>query len=74
LESNGAILVFLDDDIEAAPGYLHAILDAFEDPAVQLVGGPNLPRYESEPPAWVESFWSTTLYGGRGLKQVILRS
>jgi glucosyl-dolichyl phosphate glucuronosyltransferase len=65
LESNGEILVFLDDDIEAAPGYLHAILDAFEDPAVQLVGGPNLPRYESEPPAWVESFWSTTPYGGR---------
>ena len=25
LESNGEILVFLDDDIEAAPGYLHAI-------------------------------------------------
>src|SRR5262245_7274440 len=65
LESNGEILVFLDDDIEAAPGYLHAILDAFEDPAVQLVGGPNLPSYESEPPEWVESFWSTTPYGGR---------
>ena len=25
LESNGEILVFSDDDIEAAPGYLHAI-------------------------------------------------
>jgi hypothetical protein len=57
-------LVFLDDDIEVAPDYLHVILDAFEDPAVQLVGGPNLPRYESEP-AWVERFWSTTPYGSR---------
>ena len=47
LESDGEILVFLDDDIEATAGYLHAILDAFKDPAVQLVGGPNLPRYES---------------------------
>ena len=65
LESDGEILVFLDDDIEATAGYLHAILDAFKDPAVQLVGGPNLPRYESEPPAWMESFWSTTPYGGR---------
>jgi glycosyltransferase involved in cell wall biosynthesis len=65
LESDGEILVFLDDDIEATAGYLHAILDAFKDPAVQLVGGPNLPRYESEPPAWIESFWSTTPYGGR---------
>jgi glycosyltransferase involved in cell wall biosynthesis len=65
LESDGEILVFLDDDIEATPGYLHAILDAFQDPAVQLVGGPNLPNYESEPPAWIESFWSTTPYGGR---------
>ena len=65
LESDGEILVFLDDDIEASAGYLHAILDAFQDPAVQLVGGANLPNYESEPPAWVESFWSTTPYGGR---------
>jgi GT2 family glycosyltransferase len=65
LESDGEILVFLDDDIEATPSYLHAILDAFREPAVQLVGGPNLPNYESEPPAWVESFWSTTPYGGR---------
>ena len=65
LESDGEILVFLDDDIEATAGYLHAILDAFQDPAVQLVGGANLPNYESEPPAWVESFWSTTPYGGR---------
>jgi len=24
-----------------------------------------LPSYESEPPAWVESLWSTTPYGGR---------
>jgi glycosyltransferase involved in cell wall biosynthesis len=65
LESDGEILVFLDDDIEATAGYLHAILDAFQDPAVQLVGGPNLPNYESDPPAWLESFWSTTPYGGR---------
>jgi len=65
MESDGEILVFLDDDIEATAGYLHAILDAFQDPTVQLVGGPNLPNYESEPPAWVESFWSTTPYGGR---------
>ena len=45
LESDGEILIFLDDDIEAIPGYLQAILDAFQDPAVQLVGGPNLPNY-----------------------------
>src|SRR3984893_6755036 len=64
-ESGGEILVFLDDDIEATSGYLHAILDAFQDPAAQLVGGPNLPNYESDPPAWLESFWSTTPYGGR---------
>jgi glucosyl-dolichyl phosphate glucuronosyltransferase len=65
LESDGEVLIFLDDDIEAIPGYLQAILDAFQDPAVQLVGGPNLPNYESDPPAWIENFWSTTPYGGR---------
>jgi len=57
-EAKGDILVFVDDDIEADKGWLEAIKDAFAYPTVQLVGGRNLPRYESDPPAWLQWFWA----------------
>ncbi|BFM40312.1 glycosyltransferase family 2 protein [Synechocystis sp. LKSZ1] len=56
-EAHGEILVFVDDDIEAAPHWLSAIAQTFQDPTVQLVGGRNLPRYEVEPPDWLRWFW-----------------
>jgi hypothetical protein len=31
---------------------------------VQLIGGRNLPKYEVDPPAWIESFWDTMPEGG----------
>jgi GT2 family glycosyltransferase len=65
LEARGEILVFADDDVDASPGWLAAIVDAFADPTVHLVGGRNLPRYEAPPPSWVEGFWYTPPYGGR---------
>lgn len=58
LEAKGATLVFVDDDIEADPGWLAAIMDTFKDPDVHLVGGRNLPKYGSNPPDWLESFWN----------------
>lgn len=64
LEAKGDILVFVDDDIDADPGWLQAIVDTFADPSIQLVGGRNLPRYEVEPPAWIEGFRHRTPYGG----------
>jgi glucosyl-dolichyl phosphate glucuronosyltransferase len=58
LESDGHVLVYLDDDVEVADGWLEAISDAFEgDPSVQIVGGPSLPTYEVEPPYWLREFW-----------------
>ncbi len=51
------VLVFIDDDIIAAPGWLKAVGEAFHDPEVQLVGGRNLPQYEGGPPDWLEAFW-----------------
>jgi glycosyltransferase involved in cell wall biosynthesis len=62
-EAKGQILVFIDDDIEADKGWLAAIMDAFQDPSVHLVGGPSQPDYKSEPPAWLESFWEQHEYG-----------
>jgi glucosyl-dolichyl phosphate glucuronosyltransferase len=63
LEANGNIFVFADDDIEADPNWLQAINKCFDDPTVQLVGGRNLPKYEVEPPEWLEWFWFDHPYG-----------
>lgn len=62
-EANGEILVFIDDDIEADKDWLASIMNAFEDPSVHLVGGRNLPKYESAPPKWIEGFWEKHEYG-----------
>ena len=62
-EAKGDILVFIDDDIEADKGWLAAIMNAFQNSSVHLVGGPSLPGYESEPPSWIESFWVQHEYG-----------
>src|SRR5215475_7873344 len=48
LEAKSDLLIFVDDDIEAEPGWLAAFLDSFGDPTVQLVGGPSLPSYEGQ--------------------------
>jgi glycosyltransferase involved in cell wall biosynthesis len=58
LEAKGEILVFIDDDIEAHPQWLAAIIESFKDPNTHLVGGKNLPKYECSPPPWLEAFWS----------------
>ena len=52
-ESQGVVLVFIDDDIEADHAWLAAIHDAFQDPDVHMVGGRNLPNYEVAPPSWI---------------------
>jgi glycosyltransferase involved in cell wall biosynthesis len=57
-ESEAEILIYADDDIQAAPNWLSAIVQAFEDPSVHIVGGPCLPEYEVDPPKWIEQFWT----------------
>jgi glycosyltransferase involved in cell wall biosynthesis len=63
LEAQGEICTFIDDDIEADPNCLKAIHDSFIDTTVQLVGGRNLPKYETEPPQWLNWFWADHPYG-----------
>jgi len=65
LESNGDILTFIDDDIEATPNWLSSIHNAFVDPNIHLVGGKNIPKFEVNPPLWLKDLWSTTSYGGK---------
>jgi glycosyltransferase involved in cell wall biosynthesis len=63
LEAEGKILVFIDDDIEADRNWLKAIDSSFADPSVHLVGGRNLPKYETPPPDWLAWFWDEHEYG-----------
>lgn len=58
-------LVYADDDIEAWPEWLERIHQAFSDPSVGLVGGRNLPRFETPPPAWIERLWAPNSSGER---------
>ena len=57
-EAKSDILIFVDDDIEASPGWLEAICSTFRDPDIQLVGGKCLPIYDVVPPEWEKSLWS----------------
>lgn len=41
LEAKGKILAFLDDDCTPPPGWLAAMQNAFDDPDVGIVGGPD---------------------------------
>jgi len=61
------ILVYADDDIEAFPTWLEAIAESFQDPEVVLVGGKNLPKWESEPPEWILKMWEPDKNGDRVL-------
>lgn len=61
--ARGDILVYGDDDIRAAPTWLAAIREAFDQPEVGLVGGKCLPDYEVPPPAWEQELWDTVLKG-----------
>ncbi len=53
----GEILVYLDDDVELFPEHLESVLRIFEVPEVVLVGGKNLPKFELNPPFWLENMW-----------------
>ena len=52
------ILVYADDDIKAFPTWLEGISEAFQDKNVALVGGKNMPKFESEPPDWLLDMWT----------------
>jgi GT2 family glycosyltransferase len=49
------LVAFLDDDAEAAPGWLRALIDAFAaEPRAACVGGPVRLRWTAPPPPWWE--------------------
>jgi len=62
-EAGAEILVFIDDDIIAAPRWLEMITDTFGSNDVALVGGKVLPRWEGEVPQWLNSFKKENEFG-----------
>lgn len=66
-EARGDVLVFVDDDIEATPGWLAAIAEGFSDPRVVMVGGNNLPDFERTPPDWLARLWARPVNGGQAI-------
>ena len=62
-EAKGEILAYVDDDVLLTPAWLEALQKAFSDPNVVLVGGPSTPAFETNPPSWLEGFW-TEFEGG----------
>jgi GT2 family glycosyltransferase len=51
--ATGDVLVFTDDDVNVGEGWLDALREALNDPAVALAGGPVKPRWESTVPEWI---------------------
>jgi len=47
------LLVFLDDDAAADPGWLERMTIPLADPGIRAVGGAPMPDYESQRPAWL---------------------
>ena len=54
VQARAPIVAFTDDDVRVAPDWVAAIKRTFDEhPDVDFVGGKVLPRWPSEPPAWL---------------------
>jgi glycosyltransferase involved in cell wall biosynthesis len=62
-EARGEFVAFTDDDVTIDPGWIDALLNAF-DPEVDIVGGRVIPQIDGEKPSWLElrPFFSVTLW------------
>lgn len=60
-------LVFIDDDIEAFPGWLESVWHSFTNDNALMVGGKNLPKWECDPPEWLMRLWDPDGGGNRSL-------
>jgi glucosyl-dolichyl phosphate glucuronosyltransferase len=52
LLATGEIVAFIDDDAMADPGWLEALVSAYDDPLVAGAGGAIRPLWETGRPAW----------------------
>lgn len=63
-ESNGDLLVYVDDDALINDEYLQTYMDFFEShPEIDAAGGPIIPKYETEEPSWMSTFTRQLITG-----------
>lgn len=63
-ESEGNLLVYVDDDALVNDVYLQTYLEFFEaHPEIDAAGGPILPEYETEEPDWMSTFTRQLITG-----------
>ncbi|WP_444994548.1 glycosyltransferase [Aliikangiella sp. IMCC44359] len=61
------IITYIDDDIIAFPNWLEGIIESFKNKNVVMVGGNNIPHYESPPPNWLTQWWEIKNANGNSL-------
>lgn len=67
-ESEGDVLVFVDDDALVNGEYLQTYADFFEQhPEIEAAGGPIIPRYETAEPAWMSHYTKALITGYKDL-------
>lgn len=63
-ESKGNVLVYVDDDALVNKEYLQTYADFFNrHPEIDAAGGPIIPKYETEEPAWMSYFTKALITG-----------
>ncbi len=66
VEARGAIVAFVDDDVDFTEGWLNEMLKAFRShPEVSCVGGNSIPKFETTIPEWMTED-NFRLYGSTG--------
>lgn len=55
--AKGDVFCYLDDDVELLDTWFEGIEESFDETDVVLVGGKNLPNFESKPPDWIYEIW-----------------
>jgi len=59
--THGDLVGMIDDDEEIDRRWLLTVAAAFEDPTTDFIGGPYLPRWESERPVWVGTAYGSVI-------------
>jgi glycosyltransferase involved in cell wall biosynthesis len=59
--TDGDLVAMIDDDEEVDREWLRTIEHAFQDPTVDFIGGPYLPRWGGERPAWLGNWYGSAI-------------
>ena len=59
--TTGDLIGMIDDDEEVDRTWLRTIATAFADPATDFIGGPYLPRWGGEQPAWLGTAYRSAI-------------